>query len=207
MFNNRVTTAALATVFVTAIASTALAASGPPPFVTGAPTPVIITNPNSTPAPVTVINPPTPSAPDFTVNTNDPGRVPYQSFVSLGPLNGCAGGASKCTFSFGNIPAGSRLVVQHVSASLQFSGTPISVGNFLSSSSNQLVESTVFPAPVLGGGSEFDQPVLFFIDGGAHPVVDVFVRGQGAFSVNGQTMTMTGYLLDCTVNSCAPITH
>jgi hypothetical protein len=183
--------------------TSALAATGPPPFVTGTPTPVIITNPDTAPAPVTVTNPPTPSAPDFTINTNDPGRIPYQSLVVFDPISGCVVGSSNCVIKFGDVPVGSRLVVQHVSGSISFNGSPTTAGVFVDDGTDIFKGAVFFSIPAVGV-SRFDQPVLLFIDGGGHPQVAANVQG-GTFTVSGGLINLSGYLLDCTVNRCAPI--
>jgi hypothetical protein len=47
-----------------------------------------------------------------------------------------------------------------------------------------------------------DQPVQFYVDGGSSFIG--FVSADGTAVVSGD-MILTGYLLDCTANQCAPI--
>jgi hypothetical protein len=55
--------------------------------------------------------------PALTSGIDDPGRILYQSTDN--PT--CTG--ANCTFNFGAIPTGHRLVIQHVSGRLGFSGS------------------------------------------------------------------------------------
>lgn len=145
---------------------------------------------------VTVTNPVT--NPAKTSSVDDPGRIPYQFFANLQP---CV--HTTCQATTPAVPAGKRLVVQHVSAF----GALTSPGNTV-----EVVVSTptavlsTFAPPVFGTtnqGYAFDQPVLGFADAGQ--AVTVFVSTNGSFDQTASDFVVTGYLLDCTVNHCAPI--
>lgn len=145
---------------------------------------------------VTVTNPA--SNPAKTSSVDDPGRIPYQFFKNLQP---CV--KTTCEATTPAVPTGKRLVVQHVSAF----GALTSPGNTV-----EVVVSTptavfsTFAPPVFGTtnqGFAFDQPVLGFADAGQ--TVNVFISTNGSFDQAASDFVVTGYLIDCTANSCAPI--
>ena len=145
---------------------------------------------------VTVTN--TATNPAKTSSVDDPGRNPYQFFKNLQPCSG-----SVCQTTTPAVPAGKRLVVQHVSAF----GALTSPGNTV-----EVVVSTptavlsTFAPPVFGTtnqGFAFDQPVLGFVDAGS--TVTVFISTNGSFNQAASDFVVSGYLIDCTVNQCAPI--
>ena len=145
---------------------------------------------------VTVKNPPT--DPAKTSSVDDPGRNPYQFFQNLQP---CV--KTTCQATTPAVAEGKRLVVQHVSAF----GALTSPGNTV-----EVVVSTptavlsTFAPPVFGTtnqGFAFDQPVLGFADAGQ--TVTVFISTNGSFDQAASDFVVTGYLLDCSVNHCAPI--
>jgi hypothetical protein len=147
---------------------------------------------------VTVVNPAT--NPARTSSVDEPGRAPYQFFKNLQP---CSGGV--CQVTTPTVPAGKRLVVQHVSAF----GALTSPGNFVevvvSSSSSVL---STFAPPLFGNpagaqGFAFDQIVQGYVDAGSE--VTVFISTNGSFNNAASDFVVTGYLIDCTVNECAPI--
>ena len=145
---------------------------------------------------VTVVNPAT--NPAKTSSVDDPGRNPYQFFKNLQP---CV--HTTCQATTPPVPDGKRLVVQHVSAF----GALTSPGNVV-----EVVVSTptavlsTFAPPVFGTtnqGFAFDQPVLGFADAGQ--TVTVFISTNGSFDQAASDFVVTGYLLDCNGNHCAPI--
>jgi hypothetical protein len=145
---------------------------------------------------VTVVNPAT--NPAKTSSVDDPGRNPYQFFKNL---EACVN--TTCQATTPPVPAGKRLVVQHVSAF----GALTSPGNTVEVvvSTETAVLSTFAP-PVFGTtnqGFAFDQPVLGFADAGE--TVTVFISTNGSFNQAASDFVVTGYLIDCTVNPCAPI--
>lgn len=146
---------------------------------------------------VTVVNPP--SSPVKTSSVDDPGRIPYQFFKNLQPCSG-----SVCQATTPAVPAGKRLVVQHVSAF----GALTSPGNFV-----EVVVSTptavlsTFAPPVFGNpgaqGFAFDQLVQGYADAGS--AVTVFISANGSLNQTASDFIVTGYLIDCQANLCAPI--
>jgi hypothetical protein len=151
---------------------------------------------------VNVTNPA--AAPLYFVNVNDPGRIPYQSQV----LQVCSA-VVDCTIQFGMVPAGHRLVIQHVSGFLTFTTPPTSVEVIPSAGSAY----TPFFAPASqavglpgAGISLFDQAVQLYGDGGSNLSLDIRLVGATFYS-NSQELTLSGYLLDCTAAPCAAIAH
>ena len=192
------------------IAAEALAASGPPAIVSGQPVPVIVTNPSTAPASTTVDNPAT--EPALTSSVDDPGRIPYQARLSS---NDCVS-AGGCIITPPPVPSGKRLVIQHAALETFIAQTTRQGATFVELSfalapagTNQLLSA--FQVPILGpdlANGLFrvagDQAVQFYVDGGQSFLVQPDTNGtfQGA-----PIISLTGYLLDCTVSSCAAIAH
>jgi hypothetical protein len=139
---------------------------------------------------------------------DDPGRIPFQQQIALN--NGECSGAATCFFTFRSVPAGHRLVIQHISGSVSYSGTPFSIIVSLYTP-NSGVPLSQFFATVTGPDTSltvFDQPVLAYIDpplvAGAFFGVRVDL-GPGRVTSGGQLMTMSGYMLDCTAAPCATL--
>jgi len=108
-----------------------------------------------------------------------------------------------CILTTGPVPAGHRLVVEHVSGLIEIN----------SSASNILV---VLKPHVSGGPIElysafdlpdarpaFDKPTLAYLD--AQERLDVGVYLTGTTFGQNNFITVTGYLLDCTAATCAAI--
>jgi hypothetical protein len=151
---------------------------------------------NGTPN-VNVANPAT--APALYLNVNDPGRIPYQSFTDT-PT--CVLSAA-CTASFPAVPANHRLVIQHFSGSVNFSGTPSNVFARLLSDAAGPFAGVIATAAASSVGTTqtiYDQPVLLYFDPPLEPVAQV--AGNNILSAS---FTLTGYMLDCTVAPCAAI--
>jgi hypothetical protein len=183
MSNTRIITCALAVAGVLFIGSQAMAQQGGPS--------------------VTVINPAT--NPAKTSSVDDPGRIPYQFFK----LQRCVGSLS-CQVTTPQVPQGKRLVVQHVTALGILSPPPGSylVAGNVFRGEGELI-STFTPPPLFAfnhsssGEDNFviDQTTLGYADAGS--TVTFYTQTTGAFQQ--VDFTITGYLLDCTVNQCAPI--
>ena len=98
-------------------------------------------------------------------------------------------------------------MIQHVSGGLGFNGPPKSVVISLAkNTANNGVSPFLVP---VGAGvfansffSAFDQPVVFYIDPAGKPTV---VASAPNSVISNTQVTLTGYLLDCTVNTCAAI--
>jgi hypothetical protein len=143
--------------------------------------------------------PRTPAAPvQSTVNVDEPGRIPYQT-AALGHCYGTV-----CHATFEAIPAGHRLVIQHVSGNVS-TLDPVPDGTrVLLSMTNTVQFMSVPVSPFIPGVSVggFDQPVEFYVDGGQTPTVQANI---GVSAMDTFTPSLIGYELDCAKVSCAPI--
>jgi hypothetical protein len=81
--------------------------------------PVTVDNPATNPVPTSVVNPAT--MPALTSSVDDPGRIPYQRAQQ--PATVCDN-VGACVFNFPKVPAGHRLVIQHISGSLGLANDP-----------------------------------------------------------------------------------
>jgi len=189
--------------FATAcLATGALAQMGPPPVgvtILNTPLPVTGTITTSGSVTATIANPAT--SPARTSSVDDPGRIAYQVLQSK---SGCS---NLCQIQFPDVPSGKRLVIQHVSGSLGFNGPPKSaVVNLAKDAVANSGVAAFFTSVAAGAGtnnffSVFDQPVLFYIEAGKPTVL---ASGDES-TISNMQVTLTGYLLDCAVNICAPI--
>ena len=128
----------------------------------------------------------------------DDGRIPYQFFKNLQPCT------STCSVTTPAVPNGKRLVVQHVSAF----GALTSQGTFVEVvvSSGPAVLSTFAPSVFGNPGNQgfaFDQTVLGYADAGS--TVTVFISSDGNLNNTASDFVVSGYLVDCEANHCAPI--
>jgi hypothetical protein len=152
---------------------------------------------------VQVVN--TTANPVITSRMDDPGRIPYQSIANPE----CTAAAVSCIFSFSAVPAGHRLVVQHVMGSLLLNSAAsrLSAIALLYPTSGPVVRIASVNGLQLTGVStinDFDQSVLFYVDASQQVSWTVSVAGTTFFGP-GSTVTMVGYLLDCVAGPCAPI--
>jgi hypothetical protein len=150
-------------------------------------------------SPVRVMN--TSAAPALNSRIDDPGRIPFIAGFS----NSCSG--SLCSTTFLSVPAGHRVVIEHVSATLSFNAAPGTVVGFVSSTGPTSPVNFAFSA--IGNAALFDVPVLYYVDGGQSPVVQFstcFVNCGVAFNPNAaQNLTLVGYELDCNAAPCSAI--
>jgi len=119
--------------------------------------------------------------------------IPYSSFQSVSP--------SETVIAFPAVPAGHRLVIQHVGANLDFQSwvnnqveVYVNAGAGFSSFLPQFSTSLV----------RFDQPVQLYVNAGAAPQV-IVLADSGFTRVSFGEITLIGYLLDCTAAPCAQI--
>lgn len=134
-------------------------------------------------------------------NVDASGRIPYQKVANM---SGQCSGLTNCDFSFGAVPGGHRLVVQHITGIGQFNAPPTKVSVVALNTQGQPIMN--FFAPINGVASAFDQSVLFYVDAGFNVFVTMAV-GPDTFAGGNlsQNIALTGYLLDCVIANCAAI--
>jgi len=119
-------------------------------------------------------------------------RIPYQSTQFT------VGGCVSCQLSFTAAPSGHRLVLQHISAQLQGSTQlALSIGTGFGSQPSWTFGGTL-GASNIGG---INQDLLGYFDP-ADGTPNVTVPGGGV--LNG-TVTLTGYLENCSITGCPAI--
>jgi hypothetical protein len=145
---------------------------------------------------VNVTNPAT--APVLFLNVNDPGRIPYQTFVT----------ASGNNVAFPAIPAGHRLVIQNASIQAAIAGSntstsalaELTIAGIVSRVGDFVMTAQLYPDVAL---ATVNQPFTAYFDAGQQPVVGVILFGSG--TAGSVIATLTGYMLDCTIAPCAAI--
>ena len=140
--------------------------------------------------------------PVITSRMDDPGRIPYQSYV----IGNCL--PSSCVFSLLPVPAGHRLVIQHVSINGTASGPGVVRARLESLISNVPSGFSEFFVPTALTFDVYsfaqDEPVLLFVDPGMVPTLSfAFFGGSATISIPGATLS--GYMLDCAAAPCSPI--
>jgi hypothetical protein len=149
-------------------------------------------------SPVKVLN--TSSGPVLNSRIDDPGRIPYVGFANA------TTGSNVCFFTFQAVPAGHRVVIQHVSGFLTLNAPPTVLAGSLTAPGINNFFFSVPPAPT-GNSTSFDQPILYFVDGGQAPQINI---SSGAVTFNPssiQGVTLVGYELDCTAAPCAAVAN
>lgn len=147
-------------------------------------------------SPVRVAN--SSAAPALNSRIDDHGRIPFVSGFS----NSCSG--TLCSYTFPTVPAGRRVVIEHISGNLNFNAAPTVITMFVNTATTSQIQFNVPPGNV-GNASFFDQPLLYYVDGGQSPVV-IFTSGFTNFNpAAGQNLTLVGYELDCNAAPCAAI--
>ena len=139
-------------------------------------------------------------------NMDDPGRIPYQS--ANGTPQSCPAGGSGLCWLFPAVTAGHRLVIQHISGSLQYSTVPNPLVVFVLDATNHAINAftpSVTPSTTVPSLINFDQQVLMYVD--ASQTYSVEVYAAGAPTVGYVPVIVTGYLLDCAAAPCAVIAH
>jgi len=152
---------------------------------------------------VSVVNPGT--SPVHTSSVDDPGRIAYQSNSDM--TGQCTQQQSSCQFVFPFVPAGHRVVVQHISGSISYNTAPTVITVGARSFGTEDVSDFYAPIPPGLAFSQFDWPALFYVDSGERATVTVTLYGNSSNfgGLERQSLTLTGYELDCTVAACAPI--
>jgi len=146
----------------------------------------------------------TPPALTSVVNIDDPGRIAYQSTVNNVGL--CSG--SLCTFTFGPVPSGHRVVVQHINAYFSFSPAPTTTLLVVQPPSPAVAVQLIFAPPPNGLSVGVDAPALFYMDSGQSFSINVTAAGGGGTFLGSdytQLMTLTGYEVNCSTAPCAAI--
>ena len=125
--------------------------------------------------------------------------VPYQHliFVSSGDPRCSAFG---CDVSFPAVPAGKRLVVQHVSLDqVLLSGFTSTATLRTGSFDESDIRINLIPhAQALGGGSvlvTYSQPVFGFVDAGVAPLIQTGAGGAGIVTTSSTSYFISGYLV------------
>jgi hypothetical protein len=151
-------------------------------------------------SPVKVLN--ASSAPVLNSRIDEPGRIPYRVLLD----SVCAG--NQCQFFNSPVLPGHRVVIQHLSAVLVFTGQPAAVFATLGTSIGSPPISFNVPPPVGLNTTVFDQPVLHYLDAGEGPVTQFVTVAPGTFSAGAtQQLTLVGYELDCNAAPCAAIAN
>jgi hypothetical protein len=148
----------------------------------------------------------TPPAVTTVSNMDDPGRIPYQS-TSPTPQPCPAGGVGLC-WPFPAVPAGHRLVIQHVSGALQYSTSPNPLLVYVLDSGFHAINAFTPTANAWSSTVQlinFDQRVQVYVDASQTYWVEVWA--SGAPTVGFVPVIVTGYLLDCAAAPCAAIAH
>jgi len=219
----------LAVALLTASCTTVSLAQGGPPqgppggmgvTILNSPIPVTgtvqVVNPPNAPASTTVTNQATNPVP--TSDVDNPGRIPYQStqIASSGGPGACIGNLPFCRVFFPPVPPNHRLVVLHVSGLVGAATKPTQVNlgagrQVTAIDGTKRVDSfTDFARQAFTVDTSFDQSVLLYLDAGDIPGVDALteeVNGASTVNVTFLRINLSGYLVDCSVNKCAPIAH
>ena len=155
--------------------------------------------------------------PAYTANIDDPARVPYLATVR----QFCFLANPACDFSFPAVPAGKRLLIQHASGYFSSGARATEQFIFVSVRKNDN-DDQFLPTHFAGCGSAlpvncpqsifvFNETVLIHYNGGEAPVVRI-ATGNRAYPLVGSvagsplpvnnTVTLSGYLVDCTSAIC-----
>ena len=151
---------------------------------------------------VEIVNPASSPVPTSSVDATDPGRIAYQSTLSVG-LGGTGCSGEICSLTFPPVLAGYRVVVQQISVFANITTPalgPVDIGIFLNGSVPATMEFTVPASP---NTLAFVQPLLLALD--PSDSVRVSVVNNDVVFAPPFSVTLTGYELDCTVATCAPI--
>jgi len=134
-------------------------------------------------------------APKATVvkNADEKGRAPYMQSLA----HACPGGGNIiCDVVFPAVPAGKRLVVERVNASIVFAGGGVRIAGLLT----PLNTLFYFPLHLTDPRGESDpvflvnESTLAFFDGGQSPIVHVVLNNRSDTPFINSTLS--GYLVD-----------
>ena len=147
--------------------------------------------------PVTVMN--TSSAPAIGSAIDDPGRIPYSSLQQAF----LAAPVSSQFFTFPPVTANHRLVITQVTGALSTAAANATVLVELLAQGGPFGATFTAPPSAFGVNS-FSTPVLYYFDAGQTPVVNAITSPATQFTT-GQSLRLTGYLVDCAAAPCSPI--
>jgi hypothetical protein len=140
--------------------------------------------------------------PAYVKNVDEPGRAPYQQLVSFntGAGSGSCLSASFCLIAFNAVPAGKRLVVEHVSILIGTVGAApnlVTFGNdFSTNTGNVAIVRPDFRAGPAAGAVTFwslSEAVRVYFEPGQVPRVKL--SGAANFGFVGNA-SLHGYLID-----------
>jgi hypothetical protein len=130
-------------------------------------------------------------------------RHAYQSHVQM--ANQCTG--QNCNFVFAAPLAGHRLVVEHIAGVISLQNVSSQIGISVVNQSASLMANVLAPPPPPSFGyTQFDQPVLFYIDLQQSFSVGVSLPKGGSFTpFDSQEITLAGHMVDCSAAPCSAI--
>jgi hypothetical protein len=132
-------------------------------------------------------------------NMDERGRIPYQSTS----INSNCSGTLQCDVFFSTVPTNKRLVITHVDTFVTVNNTGSLINIFVSTATSSNRAYPEFTAgPQTAGVSTFlsSRAVQLYVDAGAAALVHF----QATDKVFPLSVTLTGYLLGCTIG-CAAI--
>jgi hypothetical protein len=132
-------------------------------------------------------------------------HIPYQSVVNM--TGKCtAQNPAVCSFYFGAIPRGHRLVVQEISGLVSFTTPPDSVSVSINAANGELLQGFMAPA-VNYSETGFIQPTLLYVDADKSFSVQITAPGPGQFvaAPTVQFVSVVGYLIDCYREECPEV--
>lgn len=131
-------------------------------------------------------------------------RLPYQSFVSFTPSSS---GVSPQSVSTATVPAGYRLVIQNVSANISIQTANPVPSACISSNFSPSLAFPCFTGTFIGSVVDegiFNQQVTRYIGPGDTPIV-TFLGDFYSTCAGCSSVTVTGYLENCSVTGCPAI--
>jgi len=133
-------------------------------------------------------------------NVDEHGRIPYQSSSQN---SNCGPGILQCDVFFPAVPNNKRLVITHFDTFVLVNNSGNLIYMYLSTATSSNRAYPEFTAgPPFAGDSTYvsSRPVEYYVDAGSAPVAHFNATQQ----VAPLTITLTGYLVDCT-SGCAAI--
>jgi len=134
-------------------------------------------------------------------NVDEPGRIPYQQMVEFSPGgSGCSG--ALCLVPFSAVPAGKRLVIEHMSALLAVADGGVvrilafGTGGVTNSENTMIIAPTFVNTGFSVFGVTFwaiDRPVKVYYEPGTTPTLKIIVSNNLGIISNA---SVHGYLID-----------